>query len=299
MRIFVTGATGYIGLNVALALRRAGHEVWGLVRSPEKAVKLARHEIHPIIGALDDPASYMPVAERCVVFVHAAADASRDEAVDLQAVESLLSLGTKGPQPKTLVYTSGTWVYGNSGKVLIDEASSVNPVRLKPWRPAHENMVLGAANVRGLVIRPGCVFGRHGGMTSLWFKGPSKGESPFVVGDGRNRWAMIHVDDVANGYLKAVESGRSSEIFNLTDRSRASVAEMATAAARAAGYQGRIEYTPLEEATRTLGLFAECLALDQHIDSRKAVRILGWQPRHGGFIDSVDTYHSAWRAHQK
>ncbi len=299
MRIFITGATGYIGMNVALALRRAGHEVWGLVRSPEKAVKLTRHEIHPVIGLVDEPSSYVSVAERCTVLVHAADDKSNAESVDLKAIESLLTLGNRGPQPKTFVYTSGTWVYGNSGSVLIDETAHVDPVRLKPWRPAHEDMVLGASNVRGLVIRPGCVYGRQGGMTGLWFKGPAQEKSPLVIGDGRNRWAMIHVDDVANGYVKAVESGRSAEIFNFTDRSRYSVAEMATAAARAAGYLGQIEHTPLAEATKSLGLFAECLVLDQHIDSRKAVRMLGWQPRHGGFIDSVDTYFAAWKAYQK
>lgn len=299
MRIFITGATGYIGMNVALALRRAGHDVWGLVRSADKGIKLTRHEIHPVVGTLDNPSSYLPAAERCNVIVTAAEDFSNSAVLDKLTIESLLSVGNKGPQPKTFIYTSGIWVYGNSGPQTIDETSPLNPVRLKPWRPDHEEMVLSAANVRGIVIRPGCVYGRQGGMTGLWFKGPSQGQSPLVVGDGQNRWSMIHVDDVANGYLKAVESGRSAEIFNLTDRSRYTVAEMATAAARAAGYTGPIVYTPLAEATQSLGLFAECLALDQHVDSRKAVRTLGWQPRHGGFLDAVETYFASWKAYQK
>jgi nucleoside-diphosphate-sugar epimerase len=286
-------------MNVTLALRRAGHEVWGLVRSPDKAVKLTRHEIHPVIGSIEDASTYLPVAERCNVLVHAADDKSNSEVADRNAIESLLSLGSKGPQPKTFVYTSGVWVYGNTGNTAVDEMSRVDPVKLKPWRPMHEEMVLSAVNVRGIVIRPGTVFGRQGGLTGFWFDGPSRGNSPLVVGDAQHRWTMIHVDDLANGYLKAVESGRSSEIFNFTDRSRYTVMEMAQAAARAAGYSGPIEIMPLDKAHEKFGLFAECLALDQHVDSRKAVRMLGWQPRHVGFVDAADTYYAAWKAYQK
>jgi hypothetical protein len=54
----------------------------------------------------------------------------------------------------------------------------------------------------------------------------------------------------------------------------------------------------VEEAARKMGDLAEALALDQHVDSRKAVRRLGWQPRHGGFLDGVATYFEAWKAHQ-
>lgn len=298
MRIFVTGATGYIGMNVALALRRAGHEVWGLVRSAEKGVKLTRHEIHPVVGALDNIPGFLDAVTRCSVIVHAAEDKTDNERLDRQCLEAFLQIAGKGPQPKTLVYTSGVWVYGDTGNALIDETAPLHPVKLKPWRPAHEDMVLKAGKMRGIVIRPGCVYGRQGGMTGFWFKGPSEGKPPLVVGDGRNRWAMIHVDDVAFGYVKAVESGRSSEIFNLTDRSRHSVLELATAAARAAGYQGPIPTMPMEEARAKFGLFADCLALDQHIDSRKAVRVLGWHPRHGGFLDDVSTYYQAWKAYQ-
>ncbi len=299
MRAFVTGATGYIGMNVALALRRAGHEVWGLIRSPEKAVKLTRHEIHPVIGSVDAPSSYTAAAERCTLLVHCADDKTNPESVDRAAIESLISFGKKAPQPKTLIYTSGVWVYGSTGNVAVDETSHLNPVKLKPWRPSHEDLVLNAPNVRGIVIRPGTVFGRQGGLTGLWFDGPSQGRSPLVVGDGQHRWTMVHVDDLAHGYLKAAESGRSSEIFNFTDRSRFTVMDMATAAARAAGYHGPIEPMPISTANQTFGLFAECLALDQHVDSRKAVRMLGWQPRHGGFVDNVETYFAAWKAYQK
>ena len=109
---------------------------------------------------------------------------------------------------------------------------------------------------------------------------------------------MVHADDLADAYVRAAESGLTSEIFNVTDRSRFTALEMATAAARAAGFRGDVRPTPLEEARKTMGDFAEALALSQHVDARKTVRLLGWQPRHGGFLDDVDLYYHAWKASQ-
>jgi len=159
-------------------------------------------------------------------------------------------------------------------------------------------MVLQAAGVRGLVIRPGDVYGGSGGLTGQWFAGPSKGNPPLVVGDGRNRTPMVHVDDLADAYVRVAESGLAAEIFNVNDQSRLTVLEMATAAARAAGYEGEVRPTPLVEARKTLGDFADALALSQHIDAGKAVRLLGWYPSHEGFLDEADVYYRAWKAYR-
>jgi nucleoside-diphosphate-sugar epimerase len=299
MRVFITGATGYIGFNVASALRRAGHEVWGLVRSPEKAQTLAKHEIHAVIGSMQQPESYASVAEECAVLIHAAFDMEGNTvALDKTTVETLLNAGKRGAQPKTVIFTSGVWVHGNTAGKLVDETTPLTPAKLVAWRPPHEQMVLSAQGIRGLVIRPGCVYGKQGGLTDMWFSGAYNEKALKVIGDGENRWAMIHVDDLAEAYLRAVESGLSGEVFNLTDRSRSTIREMATAVARATGYTGEIQYIPLSEASQSMGKFAVCLALDQHIDARKAVRLLGWQPKHGGFVDEVDTYFASWKAFQ-
>src|SRR6266702_2157757 len=116
MQVFVTGATGYIGFAVAAALRRAGHRVWGLARSEAKARRLTQHEIDPVIGDLADPNTYLEVASDCAVLVHTAFD-----------------------------FTSGAWVYGDTGDRMVDETTPPNPTRLVAWRPAHEQLVLQAA----------------------------------------------------------------------------------------------------------------------------------------------------------
>ena len=295
MQVFITGATGYIGFAVSTALRRHGHRVRGLARNAAKAGRLARHEIEPVIGDLADPKSYADVAAQCSVLIHTAFDYSAEGvAKDKLAIETLLEAGRRGAQPKTLIFTSGAWVYGDTGDHMVDETTPLDPIKLVAWRPAQEQLVLRASGVRGLVIRAGCVYGGAGGLTAPWFAKP--GEA--VVGDGRNRWTMVHVDDLADAYVRAAESGLTGEIFNVTDRSRFTMLELATAAARAAGYTGEIPLLPLAEAKKTMGDFADALALNQHVDSGKAVRLLGWQPRHGGFLDDVDVLYRAWKAQQ-
>jgi nucleoside-diphosphate-sugar epimerase len=298
MKVFITGVTGYIGFQVALAFRRAGHEVWGLVRNAAKSTRIARHEIHPVGGTLQQPEEYQAVMERCSVLMHAAVDYQTDTfALDRRVVEAMLAAGGQGARPKTVIYTSGAWVYGDTGGALVDETTPLNPTQLVKVRPATEQLVLQANGVKGLVIRPGCVYGRQGGLTGMWFDGARRNALQ-VVGSGEQRWAMIHIDDLAAGYVSAAESGLGGEAFNLTDRSRHTVGEMAQAAAKAVGYTAAVRFVPVAEAAETLGDLAECLALDQHVDARKAVRLLGWQPRHGGFVDEAATYFETWRAYQ-
>jgi nucleoside-diphosphate-sugar epimerase len=158
-----------------------------------------------------------------------------------------------------------------------------------------EELAMSSRSVHGLVVRPGCVYGGPGGMTGDWFEGAEKKDLS-VVGDGRNRWAILHVDDLADGYVRLGESGLSGEIFNLADRSRSTVQEMVAAAARAAGYTGQVRWISVEEAAKTLGTYAECLALDQHVDASKATKLLGWQPRHSGFVPDAEVYYKSWKA---
>jgi nucleoside-diphosphate-sugar epimerase len=157
-------------------------------------------------------------------------------------------------------------------------------------------MVLRADGVHGTVIRPGVVYGRAGGLTGMWFKGASNGGVLRVVGDGHNHWAMVHVDDLAQAYLRAAQSVVGGEVFNVVDASRATVMETAGAAAQSAGNIRQLEFIPVDTAAQEMGAMAQALALDQVVDAAKARRLLNWQPRHRGFVSEVDTYHMAWKA---
>jgi nucleoside-diphosphate-sugar epimerase len=299
MRVFITGATGIIGLAVARAFARAGYEVHGLCRSEAKARALARSEILPVMGDLGRPDGWVDAAAQAMVLVHCAADLqSGMVGPDKAAVEALIATGYGGPRPKTFLYTSGVWVNGQTGAQAADETTPLNPLSVVAWRPAHEQMVLSATAVRGIVMRPGCVYGKSGSLTDSWFEGATRGDLQ-IVGDGSNRWAMVHVDYLADAYLRAAQSGLQGEVFNVTDRSRHTVGEMAGAAARAAGYAGPVRPWPVAEAMKAMGPFAEALALDQHVSSWKIARRLGWHPQHGGFVDGARTYYQAWKAAQQ
>jgi nucleoside-diphosphate-sugar epimerase len=165
-------------------------------------------------------------------------------------------------------------------------------------RVEHEAIVLrgNAGAVRTLVLRPGCVYGGRGGLTAAWFESAMKGGAARIVGDGSCRWPMVHVEDLARAYVRAAECPWGGHVINVTDRSRFTVLQCAQAASRAAGRAGKVEVMPVDEAVRTMGPVAECLVLDQHVDSSKAVRMLGWQPRHGGFPEAAARYFTAWKA---
>ena len=107
---------------------------------------------------------------------------------------------------------------------------------------------------------------------------------------------MVHVHDLADLYVRAVESSHRAEIFNAVDRSRFTQLDCARAASRAAGADGKVANLTLDQAREVFGPMAECLAFTQHVDASKAVRLLGWQPRHGGFADEAPRYFAAWKA---
>lgn len=284
MKVFVTGATGYIGRPVAEALRRRGHRVAGLTRSAAKARSLAAAEIEPVIGDMRDPKAWGRAAAEADVLVHCAVEYSAEyEALDGKAVDAMLALGGK------VLYTSGVWQYGPGGPFV--ESSAGEP--LMPWRSEHETRVLAA---KGLVVRPGCVYGGTGGLTGLWFQGATERKAAPIVGEGANRWAVVHVSDLADLYVRAAESALSGELFNAVDGSRFTVREMAEAASRAAGAGGAVEALGPAEAEKRYGAMARGLALDQRVDASKAGRLLGWAPRFQGFPPDADLFFAAWRA---
>ena len=293
MKVFITGATGTIGFHVARAFRRAGHEVAGLVRTPAKAKLLEQEEIRPVHGTLQAPAAWADEAARASVLVHAAVDYAADAAeLDGKVLDVFLR---PGAPKRTVLYTSGIWVQGDTGGVVVDEATPLRPPAKVAWRPALEQRVLTAEAVRGIVLRPGVVYGRSGSLTGMWFQGAVEGDLR-AFGDGANRWVTVHVEDLAEAYVRAAERNVAGEAFLLGDGSRERVRDMVDAAVRAAGGKARVTWVSASQAPEGMREFAECLALDQAADASKARRLLGWEPRHTGFSAEAPTYLAAWKA---
>ncbi len=301
MKVLVTGASGYIGSAVSQALSRNGHEVLGLVRTSEKGKALARAEVEPVLGSMEEPATWIDRARDCGAVVHCAAEYSpRFHELDRRTVEAVLTAQSSANLPRLFLYTSGVWVYGDTKGERVDESTRVNPPAVVAPRVDTERVVLGAscAHVRTIVLRPGCVYGGRGGLTGAWFASAVQSGAAKIVGDGSFRWTMIHVEDLAELYRLALESSLTGVILNATDRSRSSVHDCARAASAAAGAKGKVATIPEPEAVAMFGSFAECFAFDQHVDSSEAARRLGWQPRHSGFVDEARRCFLAWKAHQ-
>lgn len=301
MKIFITGATGYIGRSVAAAFRRAGHAVYGLVRSNSAAAILSESEIIPIIGDLSQPDSYSLIAEKAEVLVHCAFDSSSEGvSLDKLTLQALIAAANKHNLPRTIIYTSGVWVYGNTYGKIVDEATPLNPLENVNWRPQHEDIAINAShsNLHTVVIRPGCVYGGVGGLTQMWFDSLSEGAVK-MIGDGRNRWSMIHVEDLANLYVLAAEKEMNSIIFNATDGSQVTVKEIVAHIAAIAGIPEQIRMISPEEANKEIGPFSTGLLVDQMISSQRAQRLLGWSPRHLSFLHDIERYYEAWKSSRK
>jgi nucleoside-diphosphate-sugar epimerase len=275
MRVFLTGGTGYIGGEVAVALRRNGHDVVALARPDSDTGRLRDIGAVLVNGDLAALPSLREQLGECDAFVHAtAADADADRI----AVETFAALDGH------FVYTSGVWVLGNTDSAK--EGSPVNPLPIVAWRPAHEERVLGTG---GAVLRPGCVYGGKQSLLAPWFAAAEQRGPLQIVGDGTNRWAMVDVRELADLYVGAVEQ-RAKGVLHGIDDSHESLATMA----RAIAPEGTIENIPIEIARSAMGPFADALAVDQVIDSSETRQKLGWSPRMT-FLNSIAEQWAEWK----
>jgi nucleoside-diphosphate-sugar epimerase len=234
MRVFVTGATGYIGSAVVKALVKAGHQVTGLVRSDEKAAELSSLGARPVSGDLKETAHYRNAAAEHDGVVHVGFDyGSEGVAADRKAVETLLEAARAGDRPRSFIYTSGVLCLGNTGDTPADESVAANAIPLVAWRPAHEELTLNAAtdHLATAVVRPGFVYGGAKGLIAGYF-GSAVGEGAAAyIGDGQNRMSLVHRDDLAELYRFVLEK-RARGVFHGLDGVAPRIADLARPQAR-------------------------------------------------------------------
>lgn len=301
MRVFVTGASGYIGQAVTKAFRAKGHTVYGLVRTQDDANVLSLDEIWPVMGDLEQPDSYRKALSEVEVAVHCAFDPS-DKGVerDAKTIDTILEVFSASSLPRSVIYTSGVWVYGSSGHQIVDESTPLQPLDMVKWRPQHEEKILKATspNLRTVVMRPGHVYGQVGGLMNVFFNATSTGEL-HLIGGGHNHWPMIHVQDLAYAYVSAAEKELTQVVLNVVDDSTSTVREIVEAIARAAHLEGKIRELSLEEGQKQFGNLTQGLMIDLTINNSRIKRLLGWQIHHAPFINEVELYYNAWKTTQQ
>jgi nucleoside-diphosphate-sugar epimerase len=286
MKVFLTGASGYIGSAVAERLRDAGHTVTGLARSDAAAKKLEKAAITPVRGDFSEPKSIAAAARAADGVISMAT--TYDPKIDGPAIDAILDALTGSNKP--FVYTSGIWSHGDTGGKVVDETSPPKPAALVAWRQAVEDRVREGAKrgIRTVVIRPAIVYGRGGGIPAGFVQSAREQGAAQYVGTGQNRWPFVHVDDLADLYLLALERAPAGTLFLGVSGPSRKVGEVAAAASRGAGAAGRTVAWPLEQAREKLGGYADALVLDQQASGRRAEELLAWHPHRPDVLEDIE-----------
>lgn len=285
MNIFITGATGFIGGTIAAKLHEAGHQIRGLVRG-DKAEALAARGITPVPGTLDDAALLTEEARKADAVINAASSDHRP------ALEALIA-GLANSQ-KPLLHTSGSSLVGDDAKgafasdKVFDETTPLNPTPDKAKRVAIDRMVREAAGqgVRSVVLCNSLIYGNGLGLGRDSVQIPRLADLARRsgvarhVGQGRNIWSNVHVEDVAALYALALERAPAGS-FYYVENGEAAFAELSAAIARRLGL-GPAQDLPYEEAVKVWGYEHATYALgcNSRVTAALARKELGWQPRH-------------------
>jgi nucleoside-diphosphate-sugar epimerase len=286
MRIFLTGASGYIGSAVAERLRAAGHQITGLARSDASAARLRSAGIEAVRGDFSDPSSVAAGAGSADGVISMAT--TYDPAIDGPAIDAILDALAGSNKP--FIYTSGIWSHGDTAGKVVDESSPPKPAALVAWRQGVEDRVLAAAKqkIRTVVIRPAIVYGRGAGIPAGFVESARKEGAAQFVGTGENRWPFVHVDDLADLYLLALEKAPPGTLLLGVSGPSYSVRDVAAAASRGAGAEGRIRAWPLQEARKKIGPYADALVLDQQASGKRAEQLLGWRPHRPDVLEDLE-----------
>lgn len=295
MKIFMTGATGYIGGTIASRLLDDGHEIRGLVRDAEKGRKLAAFGVEPIVGGLDDAAILAAEARRADAVVNAANSDHRG------AIDAFLEALAGSNKP--FLHTSGSSIVADdahgdvASEKIYDEETPFEPVPGKQARVDIDRTIRDASRrgVRSIVVCPTMIYGNGLGLArdSAQIPGLAKrAKASGVVrhvGQGLNIWSNVHVEDVADLYRLALEKAPAGSFF-FAENGEASYRDICAAIARRLKL-GEPQAWPFAEAAKELGenSAAYTFGSNSRVRARRARGELGWQPKHGSATKWIET----------
>ena len=288
MRIFLTGATGFVGSAVVTELMNAGHQVLGLARSDKGAESLAAAGAEVLRGSLEDLDSLRSGAANSdgvihTAFIHDFSNYAPAAETDQRAIETLGAAlaGTGRP----LVVTSGTLLVQRKGSLATEKDE---PVPNFPRKSETAGLALASQGVRVSIVRlPPSVHGDgdHGFVPRLFAVAREKGVSAYV-GDGLNHWPAVHRLDAARLYRLAIEKGPACSRYH-------GVADQGVLFRDIARVIGRHLNVPLvskskEEAAEHFGWISHFASIDCPASSTQTREQLGWRPTHPSLIADID-----------
>jgi len=289
MRVFLTGASGFIGSAVIGELKAAGHEVLGLARNDDNAAKLQAAGVAVHRGDLTQPETLAAGAAACdgtihCAFIHDFSQYVENIAIDRRAVEAMLAAMEGSGKP--FILTSGTLMADAGGEATeADAASKEGPGAA---RGATELVAEDYARrgVRAMIVRLPQVHDteRHGLVSYAIEVAREKGVSAYV-GDGRNRWAAAHVGDVARLYRMVLEHGEAGARYHAVGESGVPMRDVAEAVGRRLDLPV-VSITP-DTAAAHFGFLALFAGRDAPTSSRLTRERLGWTPIGPGLVEDL------------
>ncbi len=294
MRVFVTGATGFIGTELVKELIEAGHQVRGLTRSDAGAeqLKAAGAEVHR--GDLEDLDSLRSGATGMDAVVNLAFDHdfskfAQSAANEMKAIDAIGSVLEPG---KLFVVTSGTGLASGAPGYVRTEKDPPMMNQAIPRNPEQAAKVVAERGVHVAIVRLPQVHDtrRQGLVTYLTQTARDKGASAYV-GDGANRWAAAPLMDVAHLYRLAVEkTGQGFTVYHAVQEEGVSIREIAETIG--SGLQVPVVSLTPEQAVEHFGWLAHFAALDMPASSEWTRTTLGWEPTGPGLIEDLTNMNS-------
>ena len=302
MRVFVTGAAGWIGSALVPELIGAGHEVTGLARSDASAAALTKAGVRVHRGDLDDPGGLRGAAGASDGVIHLAFNAGMVRSGDFQgavdadrrAVAALGEALTGSDRP--LVIASATVVLAPGRVGTEQDAPGLDPAAAGGPRALHaasEEVALSFASlgVRSSAVRLGTTChgdGDHGFLAALVGIARDTGVSGFT-GDGSSRWTAVHRLDAAHLFRLALEKAPAGSRLHAVADEGVPIRAIAEVIGR--HLEVPVVSVPAGEASGHFGFLAGFLAADNPVSSTLTRELLGWQPVHPGLIEDLDKGH--------
>ena len=290
MRIFLTGANGFIGGAVASALVADGHAVRGLVRDKAKADAVAVHGVDPVIGSLDDTALLRAEARASDGVVNAASSDHRG------AIEALIA-GLAG-SGKPFIHTSGSSIVadeamGEPSDRIFQEDTPIEPVAERAARVAIDRLVLATSGIRPIVLCNTMIYGNAMGAPAQSVQIPVLAQQAResgvarYIGRGLNRWSNVHIADVAALYALAIAKAPAGS-FMYVESGEEALGEVVRAIAARLGL-GAAQSWPAEQAIALWGRNKATYSLgsNSRVRGERAIELLGWAPRHRSITDWI------------